>query len=130
MVDLEPVDQDDTLAMFFLCCHPALSQASAIALTLRGVGGPGTAQIAHAFLLPETTMAQRITRAKKKLATLRRPFAEPGGAEWHERLGTVLHVLYLIFNEGHHHLRPGPAPRRPVQRSDPTHPRGSSPPAR
>ncbi|WP_194837574.1 RNA polymerase sigma factor [Nocardia sp. XZ_19_369] len=98
--DAMPVEHDDTLAMFFLCCHPALSSASAIALTLRAVGGLGTAEIAHAFLLPEATMAQRITRAKKKLATLDRPFAQPGGAEWHARLGTVLHVLYLIFNEG------------------------------
>ncbi|MFI9403433.1 RNA polymerase sigma factor [Nocardia sp. NPDC052316] len=98
--DAMPVDHDDTLAMFFLCCHPALSSASAIALTLRAVGGLGTAEIAHAFLLPEATMAQRITRAKKKLATLERPFARPGGSEWHARLGTVLHVLYLIFNEG------------------------------
>lgn len=99
--DAEAVDRDDTLAMFFLCCHPALSSASAIALTLRAVGGLGTAEIANAFLLPETTMAQRITRAKKKLATLDRPFARPGDAQWHERLGAVLHVLYLIFNEGH-----------------------------
>lgn len=98
--DALPVDYDDTLAMFFLCCHPALSSASAIALTLRAVGGLGTAEIAHAFLLPESTMAQRITRAKKKLATLERPFARPGDAEWRARLGTVLHVLYLIFNEG------------------------------
>ncbi|MEU0502524.1 DUF6596 domain-containing protein [Nocardia sp. NPDC005998] len=99
--DAEAIDRDDTLAMFFLCCHPALSSASAIALTLRAVGGLGTAEIANAFLLPEATMAQRITRAKKKLATLDRPFARPGGAQWQERLGAVLHVLYLIFNEGH-----------------------------
>ncbi|WTL53690.1 RNA polymerase sigma factor [Nocardia sp. NBC_01499] len=98
--DAMPVDHDDTLAMFFLCCHPALSSASAIALTLRAVGGLTTAEIAHAFLLPETTMAQRITRAKKKLARLERPFAQPGDSEWRARLGTVLHVLYLIFNEG------------------------------
>ncbi|MFI6999025.1 RNA polymerase sigma factor [Nocardia sp. NPDC050175] len=110
--DAMPVDYDDTLAMFFLCCHPALSSASAIALTLRAVGGLTTAEIAHAFLLPEATMAQRITRAKKKLATLERPFARPGdvppgrseatrdSAERRARLGTVLHVLYLIFNEG------------------------------
>ncbi|MEV2221670.1 DUF6596 domain-containing protein [Nocardia vinacea] len=99
--DAEAVDRDDTLAMFFLCCHPALSSASAIALTLRAVGGLGTVEIANAFLLPEATMAQRITRAKKKLSTLDRPFARPGDAQWHERLGAVLHVLYLIFNEGH-----------------------------
>ncbi|MFI9504971.1 RNA polymerase sigma factor [Nocardia sp. NPDC052566] len=99
--DAEAVDQDDTLAMFFLCCHPALSSASAIALTLRAVGGLTTAEIAHAFLLPESTMAQRITRAKKRLSTLDRPFARPGDAEWHGRLAAVLHVLYLIFTEGH-----------------------------
>ncbi|MGO4617826.1 RNA polymerase sigma factor [Nocardia sp. 2YAB30] len=101
LTDATPVDHDDTLAMLFLCCHPALSPASAIALTLRAVGGLTTEQIARAFLLPETTMAQRITRAKKKLATLDRPFARPGDAQWRERLGAVLHVLYLIFTEGH-----------------------------
>ncbi|WP_327113514.1 sigma-70 family RNA polymerase sigma factor [Nocardia sp. NBC_01730] len=101
VTDAAPVDHDDTLAMLFLCCHPALSPASAIALTLRAVGGLTTEQIARAFLLPERTMAQRITRAKKKLATLDRPFARPGDARWRERLGAVLHVLYLIFNEGH-----------------------------
>ncbi|WP_067836535.1 RNA polymerase sigma factor [Nocardia lijiangensis] len=99
--DAEAVDHDDTLAMFFLCCHPALSSASAIALTLRAVGGLTTAEIAHAFLLPEPTMGQRIARAKKRLAALDRPFARPGDAEWRERLGAVLHVLYLIFTEGH-----------------------------
>ncbi|MFE7798917.1 RNA polymerase sigma factor [Nocardia sp. NPDC057440] len=99
--DAEAVDRDDTLAMFFLCCHPALSGASAIALTLRAVGGLTTGEIAQAFLLPETTMAQRISRAKKRLSTLERPFARPSNAEWRERLGAVLHVLYLIFSEGH-----------------------------
>ncbi|WP_194819028.1 RNA polymerase sigma factor [Nocardia sp. XZ_19_385] len=99
--DAEAVDRDDTLAMYFLCCHPALSDAAAIALTLRAVGGLTTAEIANAFLLPEATMAQRITRAKKKLSTLDRPFARPGDAEWRNRLGPVLHVLYLIFTEGH-----------------------------
>ncbi|TQM25541.1 RNA polymerase sigma factor [Nocardia bhagyanarayanae] len=99
--DAETVGRDDTLAMFFLCCHPALSSASAIALTLRAVGGLTTAEIARAFLLPEPTMAQRIARAKKRLAALDRPFARPDDAEWRDRLGSVLHVLYLIFNEGH-----------------------------
>ncbi|WP_280352210.1 RNA polymerase sigma factor, partial [Nocardia abscessus] len=101
VTDAVPVDTDDTLTMLFLCCHPALSPAAAIALTLRAVGGLGTDRIAHAFLLPEATMAQRITRAKKKLATVERPFAQPGDVQWRERLGAVLHVLYLIFNEGH-----------------------------
>ncbi|QIS02377.1 RNA polymerase sigma factor [Nocardia brasiliensis] len=103
VIDARPIDQDDTLAMFLLCCHPALSSASAVALTLRAVGGLRTAEIARAFLLPETTMAQRITRAKAKLATLDRPFAataDPDSAQWRERLAAVLHVLYLIFNEG------------------------------
>jgi RNA polymerase sigma factor (sigma-70 family) len=101
VTDAVPVDHDDTLTMLFLCCHPALSPAAAIALTLRAVGGLGTDQIARAFLLPEATMAQRITRAKKKLATVERPFAQPGDQRWRERLSAVLHVLYLIFNEGH-----------------------------
>ncbi|MFE6859318.1 RNA polymerase sigma factor [Nocardia sp. NPDC057668] len=158
-------DQDDTLTLFFLCCHPALSPASAIALTLRAVGGLTTEEIARAFLLPEATMAQRISRAKKRLADVDRPFAMPGDeerdgrlpaaeaggraaargtapvpagtgeqsiaragdprgtagplgyrsgtaesprerpdgypAQWRERLGAVLRVLYLIFTEGH-----------------------------
>ncbi|MEU7634259.1 DUF6596 domain-containing protein [Nocardia sp. NPDC049220] len=101
VADIAARDQDDSLAMLFLCCHPALSQASAIALTLRAVGGLTTEQIARAFLLPEATMAQRITRAKKKLAAVDRPFVQPGDAQWHARLGAVLHVLYLIFSEGH-----------------------------
>ncbi|QIS10158.1 RNA polymerase sigma factor [Nocardia arthritidis] len=99
--DAAAVDRDDTLDMFFLCCHPALSPAGAIALTLRAVGGLTTGEIARAFLIPEATMAQRISRAKQKLSTLERPFARPGDAEWRERLGAVLHVLYLIFTEGH-----------------------------
>ncbi|MFE3445369.1 RNA polymerase sigma factor [Nocardia sp. NPDC059180] len=94
-------DQDDSLMLLFLCCHPALPPASAIALTLRAVGGLTTAEIARAFLLPEATMAQRITRAKKRLAGLDRPFAPPGDDEWRGRLDAVLHVLYLIFTEGH-----------------------------
>ncbi len=101
LTDAVPVDHDDTLTMLFLCCHPALSPAAAIALTLRAVGGLGTEQIARAFLLPEATMAQRITRAKKNLATVERPFARLDDEQWRERLGAVLHVLYLIFNEGH-----------------------------
>ncbi|MTJ75745.1 RNA polymerase sigma factor [Nocardia seriolae] len=99
-------DRDDTLTLFFLCCHPVLSPASAIALTLRAVGGLTTEEIARAFLLPERTMAQRITRAKKRLAEESRPFAlptEPNGqrGEWNDRLDSVLRVLYLIYTEGH-----------------------------
>ncbi|WP_280234541.1 RNA polymerase sigma factor [Nocardia cyriacigeorgica] len=101
----EPTDavtgHDDSLMLLFLCCHPALPPASAIALTLRAVGGLTTAEIARAFLLPEATMAQRITRAKKRLAELDRPFASPGHDEWRERLDEVLRVLYLIFTEGY-----------------------------
>ncbi|WP_067721606.1 RNA polymerase sigma factor [Nocardia yamanashiensis] len=96
---------DDTLELFFLCCHPALSPASAIALTLRAVGGLTTGEIANAFLLPEATMAQRITRAKKRIAGLERPFGTPSsngdGGDWNSRLAPVLHVLYLMFTEGH-----------------------------
>nr|WP_198428465.1 DUF6596 domain-containing protein [Nocardia bovistercoris] len=102
--DTEAVDRDDTLSLYFLCCHPALSTASSVALTLRAVGGLTTAEIARAFLLPEATMAQRIARAKKRLGALERPFAEPSSGEenrWRDRLDPVLRVLYLIFTEGH-----------------------------
>jgi RNA polymerase sigma factor (sigma-70 family) len=94
-------DEDDTLTLLFLCCHPALSAASQIALTLRAVGGLTTAQIASAFLVPEATMAQRISRAKKTILTSGIPFAMPPAQERSERLRVVLHVLYLIFNEGY-----------------------------
>ncbi|MFT7838497.1 sigma-70 family RNA polymerase sigma factor [Saccharothrix sp. BKS2] len=93
------VDHDDTLVVLFLCGHPDLTPASAIALTLRAVGGLTTAEIARAFLVPEATMAQRISRAKQKLRGAR--FAPPGAEEWASRLRSVLHVLYLIFNEGY-----------------------------
>ncbi|MVU76121.1 RNA polymerase sigma factor [Nocardia sp. ET3-3] len=104
--DAHAEERDDTLTLFFLCCHPALSPASAIALTLRAVGGLTTEEIARAFLLPERTMAQRITRAKKRLAAEQRPFAMPAESngqhgEWNERLDNVLRVLYLIYTEGH-----------------------------
>jgi RNA polymerase sigma factor (sigma-70 family) len=93
--------RDDTLTLLFLCCHPALSAASQIALTLRAVGGLTTAQIAHAFLVPESTMAQRISRAKRSIKTAGSTFELPPEAERDARLGAVLHVLYLIFNEGY-----------------------------
>ncbi|WP_440099390.1 RNA polymerase sigma factor [Streptosporangium sp. H16] len=93
--------QDDTLTLLFLCCHPALTPASQIALTLRAVGGLTTAQIAHAFLVPEATMAQRISRAKQRIKSTAIPFALPPEPERAERLRVVLHVLYLIFNEGY-----------------------------
>src|SRR3954466_2795117 len=90
-------DRDDSLALLFLCCHPALSTPSQIALTLRAVGGLTTAQIAAAFLVPEATMAQRISRAKQ---TIRAGGMSFEGAH-PDRPGAVLHVLYLIFNEGY-----------------------------
>lgn len=94
-------DQDDTLVLLFMCCHPALTRPSAIALTLRAVGGLTTAEIANAFLVPEATMAQRISRAKQRIKTSGVPFSMPGDKERAERLSAVLHVLYLIFNEGY-----------------------------
>ena len=93
--------EDDTLVLLFMCCHPALTPPSAIALTLRAVGGLTTAEIAHAFLVPEATMAQRISRAKRSIQESGVPFALPTKVERVERLRTVLHVLYLIFNEGY-----------------------------
>jgi len=92
---------DDTLLLMFMCCHPALTPASAIALTLRAVAGLTTAEIANAFLVPEATMAQRISRAKQSIETSAVPFRMPTGSEWAGRLRSVLHVLYLIFNEGY-----------------------------
>ncbi|MEV7359053.1 DUF6596 domain-containing protein [Kitasatospora sp. NPDC091276] len=100
--DAEPdADRDDSLALLFLCCHPALSEPSRIALTLRAVGGLTTAQIAAAFLVPEATMAQRISRAKQTVKTSAAPLRLPQAADRAERLEAVLHVLYLIFNEGY-----------------------------
>jgi predicted RNA polymerase sigma factor len=95
------VEQDDTLILLFMCCHPALSSPSAIALTLRAVGGLTTAEIAKAFLVPEATMAQRISRAKQSIKSSGIPFRLPTDQERTQRLGAVLHVLYLIFNEGY-----------------------------
>ncbi|MFC5827471.1 RNA polymerase sigma factor [Nonomuraea insulae] len=94
-------DRDDTLTLLFLCCHPSLSQASQLALTLRAVGGLTTAQIAGAFLVPEATMAQRISRAKQRIKSTGLEFRMPPESERAERLRVVLHVLYLIFNEGY-----------------------------
>lgn len=98
LVETEPVpgpsdDVDDTLQLYFLCAHPSLTPASAVALTLRAVGGLTTRQIAHAYLVPEATMAQRISRAKRTVAGVR--FNQPGD------ISTVLRVLYLVFNEGY-----------------------------
>lgn len=92
---------DDTLVLLFMCCHPALSSSSAVALTLRAVGGLTTAEIARAYLVPEATMAQRISRAKQTIKTSGVPFEVPTPDVWVGRLGAVMHVLYLIFNEGY-----------------------------
>jgi RNA polymerase sigma factor (sigma-70 family) len=97
----QPPEHDDTLILLFLCCHPALSPASQIALTLRAVGGLTTAEIASAFLVPEATMAQRISRAKQRIKATAIPFRMPAEADRADRLRVVLHVLYLIFNEGY-----------------------------
>ncbi len=95
------MDPDDTLILLFMCCHPALTPSSAIALTLRAVGGLTTAEIANAFLVPEATMAQRISRAKQTIKTSGTPFRLPSPQERAGRLPAVLHVLYLIFSEGY-----------------------------
>jgi RNA polymerase sigma factor (sigma-70 family) len=102
MLDVDSdMDLDDTLILLFMCCHPALSPSSAIALTLRAVGGLTTAEIANAFLVPEATMAQRISRAKQTIQNSCVPFRLPSLDERAQRLPAVLHVLYLIFNEGY-----------------------------
>lgn len=92
---------DDTLLLLFMCCHPSLTRPSAIALTLRAVGGLTTAEIANAFFVPESTMAQRISRAKRQIARSGVPFAMPPDPARSEQLSAALHVLYLIFNEGY-----------------------------
>jgi len=94
-------ERDDTLTLLFLCCHPSLSVPSQLALTLRAVGGLTTAEIANAFLVPEPTMAQRITRAKQTIRNAGARFDLPPEEEREDRLRVVLHVLYLLFNEGY-----------------------------
>ncbi len=94
-------ERDDTLTLLFLCCHPSLSVPSQLALTLRAVGGLTTAEIANAFLVPEPTMAQRISRAKQTIRNAGARFDLPPDAEREDRLRVVLHVLYLLFNEGY-----------------------------
>jgi RNA polymerase sigma factor (sigma-70 family) len=93
--------RDDTMALLFMCCHRSLTPPSATALTLRAVGGLTTAEIAAAFMVPEATMAQRISRAKQSIRSSGVPFRLPTNREWPERLASVMHVLYLIFNEGY-----------------------------
>jgi RNA polymerase sigma factor (sigma-70 family) len=101
--DAAPVDAhgDDTLTLLLLCCHPALTPPSQVALTLRAVGGLTTAEIASAFLVPESTMAQRISRAKARIREAGAQFRMPDGDELHQRMAAVLHALYLVFNEGY-----------------------------
>ena len=104
---LEPPDPepapgaDDTLALLMLCCHPALTRPSQVALTLRAVGGLSTAEIARAFLVPEATIGQRISRAKARIKAERARFRDPPPEGRPDRLAAVLEVLYLIFNEGY-----------------------------
>jgi RNA polymerase sigma factor (sigma-70 family) len=101
-VDLDSTSEgDDSLVLLYMCCHPALTPPSSIALTLRAVGGLTTAEIASAFLVPEATMAQRISRAKQSIKSSKLPFAMPTDTERGARLQSVLHVLYLIFSEGY-----------------------------
>ena len=97
----ETAAADDTLILLYLCCHPALTPASQTALTLRAVGGLTTAEIAHAFLVPEGTMAARISRAKQSIKAAGSQFRMPAPEELDDRLSAVLHTLYLIFNEGY-----------------------------
>jgi RNA polymerase sigma factor (sigma-70 family) len=99
--DAPAAESDDTLILLFMCCHPSLSPTSQIALTLRAVGGLTTTEIARAFLVPEPAMTRRISRAKQAIRGSGVPFRLPPGPERAERLGVVLHVLYLIFNEGY-----------------------------
>jgi RNA polymerase sigma factor (sigma-70 family) len=101
-LDADPAsERDDGLVLLFMCCHPALTPASATALTLRAVGGLTTAEIAGAYMVPEATMAQRISRAKQNIKASGVPFRMPATGEWPTRLDAVRHVLYLIFNEGY-----------------------------
>ncbi len=107
---MEPAD--DSLVLLLMCCHPSLSPASQIALTLRAVGGLSAREIARAFLVPEETMVRRISRAKQRIKSSGIPFGMPAPAERVQRITAVLHVLYLIFNEGYA-TTSGPALQRP-----------------
>src|SRR5688572_30018091 len=98
---LDEVVEDDVLRLVFISCHPVLSREARVALTLRLVGGLTTDEIARAFLVAESTVAQRIVRAKRTLAAAHVPFEMPAGADFTARLSSVLEVIYLVFNEGY-----------------------------
>ncbi len=94
-------ERDDSLTLLLLCCHPALARSSQVALTLRALGGLNTRQIARAFLVPEATMAQRISRAKSRLRQVKARFGVPSAEQLPDRVAAAAHVLYLVFTEGH-----------------------------
>ena len=112
IVPSDPAEADDRLRLIFTCCHPALAQEAQVALTLRAVAGFTTQEIAAAFLVSETTMAQRIVRAKRKIVEANIPYRVPEGPDLIPRVDAVLAVLYLMFNEGYLSRGPQVASRR------------------